>query len=534
MLKGLRNILFIFLVLLLMPNRSFSQDLGEPDTCTVEQIGTVQPSSHFELKINVFNDEALGGYAIPLNFGAPPMDITCDSLSFTGTRTINPGLYGLEVDTANYSLILYAVWYSGNLAPGEGSIATLYFSTGPNWDTAQGYFIDTMIWPPTQSLEFSDDAGNSFVPIFKRGSYGPFISIISPNGGELWYAGETREISWVSNLSQAENVRIEYSTDQGGNWVSVVDSTPNDGSYLWIIPSVVSDSLLIRISEASDGKPWDVSHGNFSIRLFTMYAYPGLRVVDVGGASTDYIVKVISASTPSVSLSLLGLPLGANHSFSLNPVIPPDSSILTVNTTAGTGVGTYSLTLRAQSDGQITDSQLTLVVNQAPEPFNLSHPANGDSVKSLYAVLSWEKANDPDPSDLITYTIYYSIDSTFTLGDSLKTTFTSVWLHPMQDSIFYFWKFRAVDKWGKFTWCSQPFWSFFYFYTPLYPNRGDVNADGKLNVADVIYLINYLFKFGPPPVTMESGDANCDGKVFVADVVYLVYYLFKGGPPPSC
>jgi len=63
--------------------------------------------------------------------------------------------------------------------------------------------------------------------------------------------------------------------------------------------------------------------------------------------------------------------------------------------------------------------------------------------------------------------------------------------------------------------------------------RGDVNSDWKLNVSDIIYLINYLFKGGPPPVGgLMIGDVNCDGKVTVSDVVYLINYLFKGGPPP--
>ncbi len=62
--------------------------------------------------------------------------------------------------------------------------------------------------------------------------------------------------------------------------------------------------------------------------------------------------------------------------------------------------------------------------------------------------------------------------------------------------------------------------------------RGDVNSDWKLNVSDVIYLINYLFKGGPSPNPIESGDVNCDGKVTVSDVVYLINYLFKGGPAP--
>jgi len=63
---------------------------------------------------------------------------------------------------------------------------------------------------------------------------------------------------------------------------------------------------------------------------------------------------------------------------------------------------------------------------------------------------------------------------------------------------------------------------------------GDANADGSLTVADVVYLVNYLFKGGPVAKPYEAGEANCDGKVTVSDVVYLVNYLFKGGPPPVC
>jgi hypothetical protein len=63
--------------------------------------------------------------------------------------------------------------------------------------------------------------------------------------------------------------------------------------------------------------------------------------------------------------------------------------------------------------------------------------------------------------------------------------------------------------------------------------RGDATADGFINIADVVYLVTYLFQNGPSPCPMEAGDATCDRVVNIADVVYLVTYLFQGGPPPS-
>lgn len=62
---------------------------------------------------------------------------------------------------------------------------------------------------------------------------------------------------------------------------------------------------------------------------------------------------------------------------------------------------------------------------------------------------------------------------------------------------------------------------------------GDANSDTRLRSSDIVYLINYLFRGGPPPVPLAVGDVNCDGKVNIHDVVYLINYLFKGGPPPG-
>ncbi|MFC1550955.1 hypothetical protein ACFL6P_00180 [Candidatus Latescibacterota bacterium] len=42
------------------------------------------------------------------------------------------------------------------------------------------------------------------------------ITLTSPNGGESWVACTTQNITWTS--SNVDNVKIEYSTDNGYNW----------------------------------------------------------------------------------------------------------------------------------------------------------------------------------------------------------------------------------------------------------------------------------------------------------------------------
>ncbi len=62
---------------------------------------------------------------------------------------------------------------------------------------------------------------------------------------------------------------------------------------------------------------------------------------------------------------------------------------------------------------------------------------------------------------------------------------------------------------------------------------GDVNTDRLIDIGDVIFLINYLYKSGPVPYILISGDTNRDGIIDIADVVLLINYLFKSGPPPA-
>lgn len=64
---------------------------------------------------------------------------------------------------------------------------------------------------------------------------------------------------------------------------------------------------------------------------------------------------------------------------------------------------------------------------------------------------------------------------------------------------------------------------------------GDCDGSGgTVNVNDLTYLVNYLFKSGPPPPVLNAADVDATGTINVNDLTYLVNYLFKSGPPPTC
>ena len=62
---------------------------------------------------------------------------------------------------------------------------------------------------------------------------------------------------------------------------------------------------------------------------------------------------------------------------------------------------------------------------------------------------------------------------------------------------------------------------------------GDVDLTEQITSADVIGMVNYVFKGGlEPQPCVAAGDINCSGDVTSADIIWLVAYVFKGQEPP--
>ena len=56
--------------------------------------------------------------------------------------------------------------------------------------------------------------------------------------------------------------------------------------------------------------------------------------------------------------------------------------------------------------------------------------------------------------------------------------------------------------------------------------RGDVNEDGKSDIADSIRILEFLFLSGAKVSCMKSADVNDDGHVDLSDTIALLGYHF--------
>ena len=65
--------------------------------------------------------------------------------------------------------------------------------------------------------------------------------------------------------------------------------------------------------------------------------------------------------------------------------------------------------------------------------------------------------------------------------------------------------------------------------------RGDVNGDGTdANILDLTYLVDRIFRGGPPADCDDEADLNGDGTpANILDLTFLVDRIFRGGSPPG-
>jgi immune inhibitor A len=177
--------------------------------------------------------------------------------------------------------------------------------------------------------------------------------------------------------------------------------------------------------------------------------------------------------------------------------------------------------------------------NQAPQPFDLILPPDGDTISETYPLLVWNSTTDNDIGDEVHYRLEFGTDPTFATALVVDNIYDTALYSPVptQPETHYYWRVKAVDVAGDSTYANSEF-MFGTFAAGCCHLRGDIDDNGTgPDIVDLIYLVTYMFQNGNALPCPETADINDDGdpEPNISDLIRLVVYMFQEGPPlPLC
>jgi hypothetical protein len=142
-------------------------------------------------------------------------------------------------------------------APNTGSYV---WSLPLNVDEGADYTVRVRSVDDTSIKDFSDAEFDILA-----GASTPSLTVLTPNGGEAWTAGEQVVIEWASTAI-AGNVKLSLHKN-GSYHKTIATSTANDGHHVWTVSGSVDpgSDYTVRVRSVDDTSIKDFSDATFSL-----------------------------------------------------------------------------------------------------------------------------------------------------------------------------------------------------------------------------------------------------------------------------
>jgi endonuclease/exonuclease/phosphatase family metal-dependent hydrolase len=189
------------------------------------------------------------------------------------------------------------------------------------------------------------------------------VTLVTPNGSEIWYTGFSRNITWTSeNVPGTVSLEVNRSFPSA-TWETIVSSTTNDGVHSWLLNGPLSEFARVRISV--DGQPAvkDSSDANFYVQT------PVLTIVNPNGGETWY-----NGTTRNIDWSSLGI--DGNVKIELNRAYPSPTweTLFPSLANDGTEGWPVSGTVSTHARFRITSLVNSSISDTCDSDFNISNP----------------------------------------------------------------------------------------------------------------------------------------------------------------
>jgi photosystem II stability/assembly factor-like uncharacterized protein len=319
----------------------------------------------------IFKTTNNGSNWFPINNGLTDLNIkaitTSGSNIFVGTPTngvfisTNKGLSWSAVNTGLNSQTVNALTSSGpTVFAGLNTGVFVTVNNGKNWNAINEGLsnpnINTLFATGTKIF-----AGNAS-SVWNRSllEFIPSLTVTSANGNEIWMVNSTKSITWNSYLSSS--VKIEYSTNNGLNWLSVINSTPSTGSYNWTIPNTPSSLCRIKITDLDNSSVFDSSDNTFTIKLSS------IAVTSPNGGELWKVGTSHNITWTSDSVTTIKIDYSTDNGLSWQTI---------TNSTAAS-IGSYNWTIpftpSAQCKVRLIDNSIPIVIDSSNNVFTIYNP----------------------------------------------------------------------------------------------------------------------------------------------------------------
>jgi M6 family metalloprotease-like protein len=277
------------------------------------------------------------------------------------------------------------------------------------------------------------------------------VQLSSPRGGETFFGGTNKQITWLSKTNTG-TVKLEFSSDDGNSWTMIAEGVHNSGNYTWMnIPSLDSAECRVRITLSSNGHS-DTSVGKFNIissMAVPQITYPTNMQVDlptnplfswgeVNGAAGYYFQISTDANFDNVIVNLIDHP---RAHYQMSGLQPQTNYYWHVASMSEIGISLFSETSQFS----------TGALSEAPQVPELVSPANYAANQALNLVLSWQGCPLSESYWLQISSNPFFSNLVLDLNGITQTSITPPLLEPNTN---YYWRVAAVNNFANSSFTS--------------------------------------------------------------------------------
>ena len=270
----------------------------------------------------------------------------------------------------------------------------------------------------------------------------------SPNlGTEVWYAGETKTVTWAVNStnSLSANVNIKLSLDGGYTYpITLVSNTANDGTQNIIVPNNITKRARVKI-EAATNIFFDISNQDFEIKPGTFEFITTDNNIPVCKPNiTSFIFDFAKAPNFSelVTFSMDNLPVGITATFSPASLSVNGQVTVTLSGATAVSAGSYPVVLKGTSTNASETIPVSLnVYEDFIGQLTLNSPINGATNQATSVLLKWNTLISAEE-----YIVEISESPLFsTLAETITTSKLEYQTTSLVEGKIYFWRVRPKN-----------------------------------------------------------------------------------------